>query len=67
MNKGGSIAVLVVGVLLLIFGIDAYHSASSGVSRAVTGTPTDKAIFFLIGGAVLAIWGFVGLSSRRNP
>ena len=62
MNKGTAIALLVVGVILLIFGIDAYHSASSGVSQAVTGAPSAKAIWLLIGGALAAIVGGVGLA-----
>jgi len=62
MNKGTAIALLVVGVLLLIFGFDAYHSASSGVSQVVTGAPSAKAIWLLIGGAIAAIAGGVSLA-----
>ena len=64
MNKGTAIALLVVGVILLIFGFDAYHSASSGVSQAVTGAPSDKAIWLLIGGAIAAIVGGVSLAAK---
>jgi hypothetical protein len=64
MNKGTAIALLVVGVILLIFGLDAYHSASSGVSQAVTGAPSDKAIWLLIGGAIAAIVGGVSLAAK---
>ena len=62
MNKGTAVALLVVGVILLIFGFDAYHSASSGVSQAVTGAPSDKAIWLLIGGAIAAIIGGIKLA-----
>ena len=62
MNKGTAVALLVVGVVLLIFGFDAYHSASSGVSQAVTGAPSSKAIWLLIGGAIAAIIGGVRLA-----
>jgi hypothetical protein len=64
MNKGTAIALLVVGVVLLIFGFDAYHSASSGISQAVTGAPSDKAIWLLIGGAIAAIVGGVSLAAK---
>ena len=61
MNKGISVAILVVGVILLAFGLNAYHSASSDVSRFFTGAPTDKALWLLIGGAVAGIVGVFGL------
>ncbi len=61
MNKGISAALLAIGVILLVFGLNAYHSASSDVSRFFTGAPTDKALWLLICGAVTAIVGFSGL------
>jgi hypothetical protein len=64
MNKGTAIAILVVGIVLLIFGFDAYHSASSGVSQAVTGSPSAKAIWLLVLGAIGAIVGGVSLASK---
>jgi uncharacterized membrane-anchored protein len=64
MNKGISVGILVAGVILLVFGVNAYHSASSDVSRFFTGAPTDKALWFLIGGAVACIAGFFGLARK---
>ena len=64
MNKSMSVAFLVVGVILLIFGFNAYHSASSDVSRFFTGAPTDKALWLLIGGVVASIVGFLGLARK---
>ena len=61
MNKAVSLALLAGGILLLIFGISAARSFSSDISRFFTGAPTDKAIWMLIGGVVLAIVGVVGL------
>ena len=60
MNRPVSLILLVVGVILVIYGINASSSVGSDVSRAVTGTPTDKSMWLLIGGAVLAIIGLVG-------
>ena len=54
-------ALLAVGVILLAFGLNAYHSASSDVSRFFTGAPTDKALWLLIGGAAAGIVGLLGL------
>lgn len=64
MDKGMSAALLVAGVILLVFGLNAYHSASSDVSRFFTGAPTDKALWLLIGGIVAAIAGFLGLMRK---
>ena len=61
MNKSISLALLVAGVILLVFGLNAYHSASSDVSRFFTGAPTDKALWLLIGGAAAGIVGLLGL------
>ena len=57
MNKLVSIALLVGGVVLMIFGFQATNSFTSDVSRFFTGSPTDKAIWMLIGGLVAAILG----------
>jgi len=57
MNKIISIVLLVGGVLLLIVGFQATNSFSSDVSRFFTRSPTDKAIWMLIGGLVATIVG----------
>jgi len=62
MNKLVSLALLVGGVVLLIFGFQATNSFSSDVSRFFTGSPTDKAIWMLIAGMVAAVVGLVGLT-----
>ena len=61
MNKAVSLALLAGGILLIIFGVSAAESFSSDISRFFTGAPTNKAIWMLIGGAVLSIVGVVGL------
>ena len=64
MNKIVSLALLVGGVILVIIGINATNSFSSDVSRFFTGSPTDKAVWMLIGGGVATV---VGLSlTLRN-
>lgn len=59
MNKPIAIALLVGGVILLVFGINASTSFSSDVSKFFTGSPTDKAIWMVIGGAVAAVIGLI--------
>ena len=60
MNKIVSLALLVGGVVLIIIGISATNSFSSDVSRFFTGSPTDKAVWMLIGGIVAALVGLTG-------
>jgi hypothetical protein len=57
MNKIVSPTLLVGGAVLMIIGISATNSFSSDVSRFFTGSPTDKAIWMLIGGSIAAIAG----------
>jgi hypothetical protein len=61
MNKAISLAVLAGGILLLIFGISAYDSSSSDISRFFTGSATSKSIWMLVGGVVATVLGLVGL------
>jgi len=60
MNKIVSLALLIGGVVLIIIGINATNSFSSDVSRFFTGSPTDKAVWMLIGGIVAAVAGQIG-------
>ena len=65
MNKIIFIALLVGGVVLMILGVQATNSFSSDVSRFFTGSPTNKAIWMLIGGIIAAIIGLAGM--LRGP
>ncbi|HVY62923.1 MAG TPA: DUF3185 family protein [Planctomycetota bacterium] len=57
MYRALGVALLVAGAVLLIFGLNASHSFSSGVSKVFTGTPTDKSIWLVVGGVVAAVAG----------
>jgi uncharacterized membrane protein YidH (DUF202 family) len=61
MNKIISLALLIGGVALIIIGINATNSFSSDVSRFFTGSPTNKAVWMLIGGIVAAVIGLMGM------
>lgn len=61
MPNGISIALLIVGVILLIWGLTALDSFSSDVSRFFTGSPTDKAVWLMIGGVAATVIGAIGL------
>jgi hypothetical protein len=60
MNKAISLIFLIGGVALIIVGFNATNSFSSDVSRFFTGSPTDKAVWMLIGGTLAAIIGLTG-------
>jgi hypothetical protein len=64
MNKIVSLALLIGGVVLMIYGINATNSFGSDLSRFFTGSPTNKAIWMLIGGTVAAVIGLA--STLRN-
>jgi hypothetical protein len=60
MNKIISVALLIGGVVLIVVGFNATNSFSSDVSRFFTGSPTNKAVWMLIGGTLAAIIGLTG-------
>ena len=62
MNKLISLAILAGGIVLVVFGVAATKSFTSDISRFFTGSPTDKAIWMLLGGIVAIIVGLAGLS-----
>jgi LPXTG-motif cell wall-anchored protein len=66
MSKIPSIAFLIVGIVLLVYGLDASNSFSSSVSNAVTGSPTNKSIWLIVLGVVGILSGGFGLFFRRS-
>jgi hypothetical protein len=62
MNKIISLALLIGGIVLIIYGISAADSVGSDVSRFFTGNPTDRTIWLLLGGIVAAAIGAAGLA-----
>jgi hypothetical protein len=61
-----SLALLAVGIVLIVFGINANKSLSSEVSRTFTGSPTNKTTWLLIGGIACSVLGLVGLFWKGN-
>ena len=61
MNKPLSLVFLVTGIILIIYGVSASESIGSDFSRFFTGSPTDRTIWFLIGGAVATAVGLTGV------
>jgi len=48
MGKVASLVLLVVGIVLIVWGVSAMESFSSDVSRFFTGSPTNKAVWLFI-------------------
>jgi hypothetical protein len=61
MTRIVSVAFLIAGVVLLIFGIDAWNSVGSDITRVVEGGPSNRAIWLLVSGIVAFFLGIGGL------
>jgi uncharacterized membrane protein len=57
MQKITGIVFIAIGVFLLIWGRNIADSIGSQVKQVFTGAPTDRAMYFYIGGIVLVILG----------
>lgn len=66
MNKIISLALLVGGIILIVYGMNASDSLGSDFSRFFTGSPTDKTMWLIIGGAVATAVGASGLFIGRS-
>ena len=64
MNKGTSITFLVVGIVMILWGITASESFVSDLSRFFTGSPTDKTIWLLMAGIIVFIVGLGGVLKK---
>lgn len=60
MNRLAYILLLVLGIVLITYGLSALDSVSSSFSRFFTGSPTDKTMWLLIGGIVAVVVGLFG-------
>jgi hypothetical protein len=67
MNKAISLALLVGGLILIIYGVSAADSIGGRFTRFFTGSPTDETIWMLLGGIVATIVGAGGLMRGSKP
>lgn len=51
------LVLLVVGVTILLFGLNATDSVADNVKEGLTGRFSDKTMWYLLGGAALAVAG----------
>lgn len=54
-----SIALIVIGCVLLVFGISATQKTGEKVVEEVTGHYTNKTVWYIIGGIALIAGGFI--------
>ncbi len=68
MNRPIAVALLVVGIALLLYGFGMNDSLPNVFSRMFRGHPTDRTMWFLIGGAFCTADGLAGCIRRpRDP
>ncbi len=60
-----SLILLIVGIVLLIFGVNANDSIASHFSNLFTGHPTDRTVWLLVGGGVCTLVGLAGMLRPR--
>ena len=61
MDKLDSLILLVGGVVLILIGINATNSLGSDVWWFFNSSPTNKAIWVIIGGIVASVVGLIGV------
>jgi hypothetical protein len=66
MSKAFGAALLVVAVVLLAWGINSSESLTSAFSRVFRGTPTDRTIWFIIGGTAAGAAGIYLLAGSKR-
>ena len=66
MNKLIGLICLAVGIVLLFWGHNVAQAVNSQVKNLFTGSPTDKAMYLYIGGAVLCAVGVFQLVWKRK-
>jgi hypothetical protein len=66
MTKILSLALLIGGLVAVVYGVGASESVGSDFSRFFTGSPTDKTLWLLIGGIVAAGVGVSGLTRGKS-
>jgi hypothetical protein len=60
-------ALLVVGIVLLVMGLQATDSVTETVNEGLTGKYTDKTMWYIVGGLAAAIiGGLLALAGRRR-
>ena len=60
------VGVIILGVVLVMAGLDASDSLSSRISRLLNGSPTDRTLWLFLGGVVAVMVGASMVWRRRS-
>lgn len=52
-----AVALIIIGAVLLIFGVNAWQSVSSEISQVFSGTPNVKSIILICAGVLSIVFG----------
>ncbi|MEO6035040.1 MAG: DUF3185 family protein [Verrucomicrobiota bacterium] len=67
MNKMLGIALLVAGVVLLVIGFNESRSTASEISKLFNNSPTNRSLWFMVGGGVSAALGlYLTMAKSRS-
>ncbi len=66
MNMPISIALTVVGILLLVFGLGSIDSIQNSFSRLFSGHLTDRTMWLIVGGCLCTVVGLSGCYRSRR-
>lgn len=66
MNMPIALALLVAGIVLLIFGLNSADSIQNSFSRIFSGHPTDKTMWLIVGGSICLVLGVFGCYRSRR-
>jgi Protein of unknown function (DUF3185) len=59
MNRAVGFAVMIGGIVLLLFGLQASNSFTSNLSKTFTGSPTNQSIWMIVLAVILIVAGLV--------
>jgi len=66
MTRFAGVALLVIGIVLVVWGANASQSFSSDMSTFFTGAVTNKAMVMIVGGALAVVAGASVAFSQRG-
>ncbi len=61
-----ALAILVVGIILLLFGLNSSQSILDSFSRIFSGQFSDRTMWFIVGGSVCVVVGLYGTYNNRR-
>ncbi|MBA3698872.1 MAG: DUF3185 family protein [Planctomycetes bacterium] len=61
-----ALAILVVGIILLLFGLNSSQSILDSFSRIFSGQFSDRTMWFIVGGSVCVVVGLYGTYYNRR-